>query len=71
MLVIPMITASPIKTILLGFVLCVIGVAVPFLTVLGMIPSNFVLLFLSYAASVGGLFLGIIGAASYIRGGRS
>ncbi len=49
--------------LIIGFVLVVIGCVVPFLMVMQMIPSNFVLAFLSYALSTLGLFLGVIGLA--------
>jgi hypothetical protein len=43
------------------------GFVGPFLMVLNVIPSSFWFSFLSHAASVSGLFLGLIGAANYIR----
>ena len=51
----------------LGFVLVLIGFALPFLMVVRIIPSSLILSFISYAASVIGLFLGLIGAALYVR----
>jgi hypothetical protein len=56
--------------IVLGFILVVIGWAIPFLTVMKMIEAGFLLLFLSHGMSVGGLFLGLIGAAKYIDVGK-
>jgi hypothetical protein len=60
----------PRTIILIGFVLVLLGFVVPLLMVLGIIPSNFVLSILSFAGSVAGLFLGLIGAAWYTRIGR-
>jgi hypothetical protein len=51
----------------LGFVLVLLGFALPFLMVVKVIPSNLFLSFISYGASVIGLFLGLIGAAMYVR----
>jgi hypothetical protein len=48
--------------ILLGFVLVVMGAVIPFLMVLQVITSSFLLSILGYSASVIGIFLGIIGA---------
>ncbi len=59
--------AHPIRLILLGFIFSLIGWLLPILMVLRVIEPTFTLSFLSYAASVSGLFLGIIGAAAYIR----
>jgi hypothetical protein len=57
--------------ILIGFVLCVIGVLIPFLNVLQLMHATFFTSFLSFAASTSGLFLGIIGAATFARRGRN
>lgn len=62
-----MIRAHPNRIVILGFFLVLLGFVVPFLMVLQIIQAGFLLSFLSYAASIAGLFLGIIGAASYIR----
>lgn len=62
-----MIGTHPKRIIILGFFLVLFGFVVPFLMVLQIIQTGFLLSFLSYAASIAGLFLGIIGAASYIR----
>ncbi|RCK73527.1 MAG: hypothetical protein ANABAC_3136 [Anaerolineae bacterium] len=58
------------KLILIGFLLCLSGVIFPFLMVVKILESSFLLNFLSYTASVLGLFLGIIGAAYYVRENR-
>jgi len=53
--------------ILIGFVLVVVGVVLPFLMVMHILESTFFLNFFSYGASLVGLFLGIIGSASYVH----
>ena len=55
------------KVIALGFVLVLLGAVIPWLIVLGYIPSTFFLNFFAFGASVAGLFLGIVGAATYVR----
>jgi membrane associated rhomboid family serine protease len=57
--------ASPTRLILLGFVLLMIGVCVPFLMLLQLLESTFFLSFVSYLSSVAGLVIGITGAALY------
>jgi|GEM_PF-650409 hypothetical protein len=65
---------KPIQMIVIGFVLVMIGVILPFLMQLGVIDltrmpgiTGFLLAFLTYAASVAGLFLGFIGGAMYVK----
>lgn len=58
---------SPLGLILIGFVLSVTGVVLPFLIVIHVIPSTFFLNFFAYGASLVGLFLGVIGASQYVR----
>jgi hypothetical protein len=58
---------QPGRLILIGFVLVLFGFVAPFLMVIRVVPSSFILNFLSYGASVVGLFLGLIGAALYVR----
>ena len=58
---------QPWKLILIGFVLVLFGFVMPFLMVMKVVESSFILNFLSYGASVLGLFLGLIGAALYVR----
>lgn len=58
---------GPVQMMVIGFFLVVFGVVAPFLMMAGFIASSFWLSFLSHAASVSGLLLGIIGSASYVR----
>jgi hypothetical protein len=62
-----MMRVPPWGLILIGFVLVLIGVVLPFLMVIRAIPSTFFLNFFAYGASLTGLFLGIIGASTYMR----
>ncbi len=58
---------GPRSIILLGFALVLLGVILPFLMVMKVLQPSFLLAFISYAVSLGGLILGIIGAATYVR----
>lgn len=62
-----MLTAQPKKIIIIGFVLVLFGFIGPFLMVLDIVKSTFILNFLSYGASISGLLLGVIGSSAYIR----
>ena len=55
----------PVRLILLGFFLVLFGFVGPLLMVLGLLETSFALSFLSHAASVAGLFLGLLGTAMY------
>lgn len=56
--------------ILLGAAGLLAGVVLPFLMVLRILASTFALNFLAFASSVGGLFLGMLGLADYVRSRR-
>lgn len=58
------------RLLLIGFLLVLAGVAVPFLTITGVIPSNLFILFVSYGGSVVGVMLAIIWSAGYVRDHR-
>ncbi len=58
---------KPERILLPGFLLVLSGFVIPLLMVMQIIPSGFLLGLLSFAASVSGLFLGLIGAASWIQ----
>lgn len=62
-----MIPIQPIKLFAIGFILVMFGFLVPLLMVIKIIDAGYLLSFLSYAASVAGLLLGLIGAISYRR----
>jgi hypothetical protein len=57
--------------ILIGFVLVVLGAVLPFLMVMRILESTFFLNIFAYGASMGGLFLGFIGASMYVHERRS
>jgi hypothetical protein len=57
----------PLTMILSGFGLSVMGVALPLLMLIHLLPSTIFLNFFSFAASMAGLMLGIGGAAQYVR----
>ena len=48
-----------------AFFLLLFGAAAPFLIVIGVLESTYWLNFLSFGASVVGLFLGLLGVAAY------
>ena len=58
---------NPRLLLSLGLVLMLLGVILPFLMVLHLIESTFFLNFLSWGASVSGLFLGFIGVATWTK----
>jgi uncharacterized Tic20 family protein len=59
----------PLYVILIGFVLVLLGVAIPLLMILKLIPVGFFLCFVAFAVSVAGVLMGIIGASRYVRRG--
>ena len=58
--------ARPRTLILIAFLLLVFGAVAPFLTVIGVLASTFLLNFVAYFASIIGLFLGVIGVTLYV-----
>jgi len=58
---------SPRLLLSLGLILMLLGVILPFLMLMHILESTFFLNFFSWGASVGGLFLGIIGVATWVR----
>jgi hypothetical protein len=62
---------KPVRLMIIGFVLLVIGVVFPFLMMLQIVESTFFLNFVSYIAQVVGLFLGVLGSALYFREHRN
>lgn len=57
----------PWKIMAIGFVLVLFGFVAPFLMVMRVLEPSLLLSFLSYGASIAGMFLGLIGAALYVR----
>ena len=58
------------RLIALGFILVTLGMILPYLMVIQAVPTGYFLSFLSYASTTGGLFLGLIGAATYVKENR-
>lgn len=58
---------SPRFMVGLGLVLMLLGIVLPFLMLIKVLESTFFLNFFAYGASVGGLFLGIIGVSYWVR----
>jgi len=58
---------SPRLLLSLGIVLMLLGIILPFLMVIHILPSSFILNFFSWGASVVGLALGMIGVATSVR----
>ena len=59
--------AHPWKLLVVAFVLLLLGVLLPLLIVLGLLPSTFFLNFLAYVATFSGMILGLIGSVLYAR----
>lgn len=54
------------RLIQIGFIMVVIGAVLPFLIVMRILPSTFLLNILAYATSTVGIFLGVIGVAMFV-----
>ena len=61
---------SPWQIILAGFIISLLGVALPLLMVMHVLASTFFLNFFSFTASLSGLILGILGASLWVRARR-
>jgi membrane associated rhomboid family serine protease len=62
-----MIDERPRTLLFIALGLLLFGWVMPFLMVLRVVESTFFLNFLSWGASVGGLYLGVIAVASLVR----
>ena len=62
-----MIDERPRTLLFIALGLLLFGWLMPFLMVLRVVESTFFLNFLSWGASVGGLYLGVIAVASLVR----
>ena len=58
---------NPFRLVVTASVLLVIGVVLPYMMVLGHMPSTLFLNFVTIAAQIAGLFVGFIGISMYIR----
>lgn len=61
---------SPKKMMIIGTLLMIIGVVLPMLMVIKMIPSTFLLSFISYGASLAGMVMAFVGLFTYITFNR-
>jgi membrane associated rhomboid family serine protease len=50
-----------------GFILLVVGFFVPFLMMIKVLEPTFLLILFGYMASVGGLIMGVVGSALFVR----
>lgn len=58
---------TPMRIILIGLLLVVLGVVFPFLMVMGVLKSTFFLNFFSFIISLIGIIIGVLGSAYYVR----
>ena len=58
---------SPRLLVSIGIGLMLLGIILPFLMLIHVLESTFFLNFFSWGASVSGLFLGVIGVATWVR----
>lgn len=58
---------KPGRLIFIAFLMVLMGAVLPFLMVIRVFEASFWLSFISYGISIGGLFLGVFGAANYVR----
>lgn len=61
---------TPLRLMVIAFVLLLLGALLPFLMVIRIVEPSFALSFFSYAASLIGLIAGLIGVAQYGRSRR-
>lgn len=61
---------SPLKLIIIGFALLLLGFLATFAMVIQLVEPGFALSFLAYASSFVGLMLGLVGVARYSGKGR-
>lgn len=54
------------RLIVIGFFLVLLGAVLPFLIIIGVLKSTFLLNFIAFTASTVGIFLGVIGTAMYV-----
>ncbi|MBT9166142.1 MAG: hypothetical protein DDT25_00815 [Chloroflexi bacterium] len=62
--------APSVRLIILGFGLLLIGAVLPFVMVIRLLESTFLLNFVAATSSIGGLTVGLIGIVQYDRSRR-
>ena len=60
-------SVNPQRMIVIGFFLVLLGFVLPLLMVLQVVETTYFLSFVSWGSTASGLFLGLIGAAQYVR----
>jgi hypothetical protein len=65
-----MMPSEPVRIIALGFILVVFGFVLAVLMTIQTVEASFLLGLISYLSSFGGLFLGMMGTALYVRDQR-
>ena len=55
------------RLLVVGALLLIAGAVLPFLMIIGILQSSFLLNFAAYGASIVGLFVGMIGIAMYVN----
>lgn len=58
---------NPVRLIIIGFVFLLLGAALPFLIVIGLLTNTLALNFLAYSCTVAGVITGFVGIALYRR----
>jgi hypothetical protein len=61
---------SPGKMIFIGFIMVIVGFILPMLMVIQVLKASFLLIFIAYAVSAGGLLLGFVGASFIVMANR-
>ncbi|MCL0029591.1 hypothetical protein M1O14_00080 [Dehalococcoidia bacterium] len=61
---------SHLRLIILGFLLLLVGAVLPFVMVIRLVESTFLLNFVAATSSIGGLTVGLIGIVQYNRSRR-
>ena len=61
---------KPARLIVIGFILLLLGVILPFLMLIGLVETNLPLNIVAVVCSVAGLATGFMGLATYMRRDR-
>ena len=56
----------PLSFIIIAFFMLLAGAALPFLIIIGLLESTFLVNFAAYVLSIAGLFLGVLGIALFV-----
>jgi hypothetical protein len=62
---------SPGRMIALGFLMVILGLVLSVSMVIQVLEASFLLIFVTYAVSTGGLLLGFVGTAYIVVSGRA